>query len=78
MKSLLVVVSVVLAVYHRRDDLAAGVRAADRADTVRTARGVTARALAQRGRSDLVLSAALGGTTVRLLFLGDGHIGWEG
>ena len=56
-----------------RDDLAAGVGAADRADAVRAARAVALRARVHGGRADLVLRAALGGAAVRLLFLGDGH-----
>src|SRR5438045_1693096 len=72
---LLVVVLVIAAAGARRHDLAAGVGAAHRAHPVRPPRAVAARARVQCRGPDLVLGAALGGPTVRLLFLGDGHRG---
>ena len=57
----------------RRDDLAALVVAADRADPVRQARRLAVRAVREARRVDLVLRAALVRARVRLSLLGDGH-----
>jgi hypothetical protein len=73
-----VVVLVIVVVPGRRDDLTARVEAADGTDPVRAARAVALRARVHCGRADLVLRAALGRATVRLLFLGDRHSRTEG
>ena len=57
----------------RRDDLAAGVGAAVRTDTVRHARRSAVRARAMGERADLVGRAALVRAAVRLLLLRDRH-----
>lgn len=64
---------VIVIVRAGRDDLAARVGTAHRANPMRPARAVALRARIQRGRADLVLRTPLGGTAMRLLFLGDGH-----
>jgi hypothetical protein len=74
---LLVIVLVIVVVPARRDDLTAGVVAADRAHPVGTARAVALRARVQPRRDDAVLRTTLGGAAVGLLFLGDGHRGPE-
>ena len=55
------------------DGLAAGVKAALAADTVRTTWRVALRALGERRCTDLVLRAALVGSRVGLFLLWDGH-----
>jgi hypothetical protein len=70
---LVVLVLVVAAVRGWGDDLTPGVEAALRAHAVRPTRTVALRTGVHRGRADLVLCAPLGGSAVRLLFLGDGH-----
>ena len=70
---LLVVVVVLVAVRPGGHDLATGIGAADRAYPVRPAGAVALGAGVERGRTDLVLRAALGGAAVGLLFLGDCH-----
>src|SRR5271170_2564634 len=70
---LLLLVLVLVGVRPGGHDLAAGIGAAHRAHAVRPARAVALRTRVDRGRADLVLGAALGGTAVGLLFLGDCH-----
>ena len=74
MRSVIVIVIVVVHVH----DLATGVEPAVRAHAVRTARPAALRAAVHRGSGDLVLRPSLRGTCVRLLLLGDGHVGAEG
>ena len=62
-------VVVIVVVLARSDDLATRVRAAHRAHAMRPAGALAARARVDRGRSHLVLRAALGGAAVRLLLL---------